>query len=72
MILVDELPISVTREQAALRHEFFDLTGYGPSDLLSLNYETQTFLTRGGGKYQLEDHQIIHLDGPDWNPNERM
>lgn len=71
MTAVDEL-IATTPKQRKLVWEFFEKTGYGLPDLLSVSYETNTFLTRGGGKYQLIDHEIIHLAGPDWDPSERM
>lgn len=61
-LLVDP---EVTPEQAHLRSVFFEQTGYGPSDLLSLNYSTRTFLTANGGKYKvLEDGKIDWLAGP--------
>lgn len=70
MTLVEDVP--KTRQQKKLEWEFFSLSGYGPSDLLSVSYETNTFLTRGGGKYRLENSKLIHLDGPDWDPTERV
>jgi hypothetical protein len=53
----------LNEEQIELRSQFFSATGYGPSDLLSLNYETKEFLTRNGGHYRLVDG-IQHLSGP--------
>jgi hypothetical protein len=67
-----ETPITVTSEQRRLLMEFLRLTGYGPSDILSLSYETNIFLTRNGGKYKLINHKIKHLSGPNWDPDERM
>lgn len=67
-----EVPVNITPQQQRLQWEFFELTGYGPSDLLSVSYETNTFLTRGGGKYRLENHKIIHEAGPDWDASERV
>ena len=61
-LLVDA---EVTTEQAALRDDFLEATGYGSDDLLSLNYSTREFLTRNGGLYRVEeDGQIEHLGGP--------
>ena len=67
-----ERPITVTSAQRKALLEFLQLTGYGPSDILSLSYQTNTFMTRNGGKYQLSNHKIKHLAGPNWNPDERM
>ena len=54
----------LTEEQIALRTQFFSATGYGPSDLLSLNYQSRDFLTRNGGRYRLSAEGIQHLAGP--------
>lgn len=55
----------LNEEQNTLLADFFEATGYSDSDLLSLNYQTRTFLTRNGGKYKVkEDGDIDHLDGP--------
>lgn len=54
----------LTTEQAQLRSAFLEETGYGPSDLLSANYDTQTFLTMNGGKYRIVGSSIKHLAGP--------
>jgi hypothetical protein len=54
----------LTEEQTALRSQFFSATGYGPSDLLSLNYSTHEFLTTNGGRYRLTGDGIQHLAGP--------
>lgn len=67
-----ELPIATTKQQRLKLWEFLEKTGYGPNDVLSLNYDTGIFLTRGGGKYQLKDHKIKHIAGPNSDPNERM
>lgn len=56
--------VELTREQEELRTRFFELTGYGPSDVLALNYNTETFLTKNGGKYELSSEGIVHLGGP--------
>lgn len=67
-----ETPMTQSPEQRKALFEFLRLTGYGPSDILSLSYETNTFLTRNGGKYQLRDHKIVKLAGPNASPDERM
>lgn len=62
----------LTTEQAHLRSEFFQQTGYGPSDLLSLNYETRIFMTRNGGRYRVsEDSSIDWIAGPEPRAEER-
>lgn len=62
----------LNEDQKELRHQFFRTTGYGPSDILSLNYKTRTFLVHSGGSYQvMEDGKIDHLGGPSPNPNDR-
>jgi hypothetical protein len=55
-----------------LRSQFFNESGYGPEDVLALNYETGIFLTRNGGKYQLKDGKFIRLEGPALEVEERM
>lgn len=60
--LLQDLPL--TEEQIELRTQFFSATGYGPSDLLSLNYESQEFLTKNGGHYRFTGEGINHLSGP--------
>lgn len=67
-----ERPISTTSEQRQLLFQFLRLTGYGPDDILSLSYQTNIFLTRNGGKYQLSKGRIKQLAGPNWDPSERM
>jgi hypothetical protein len=53
--------------------DFLRETGYGPSDLLSLNYETRIFLMRNGGKYIFQaDGTVTHLAGPSEDPSERL
>ncbi len=60
--MLQEAPL--TDEQSTLRSQFFEATGYGPSDILSLNYQYREFLTRNGGHYQLTTDDIVHLAGP--------
>lgn len=72
MTLAEDLPITINSRQREALMTFLRLTGYGPDDLLSLSYETNTFLTRGGGKYRLKDNRVIHLAGPSPDPEERM
>jgi hypothetical protein len=67
-----ESPV-LDRPQRTLRQQFFDATGYGPADILSLNYSTRTFLTRNGGKYVVNsDGTIDHLDGPSPDAGDRF
>lgn len=55
----------LTEEQIMLQNRFLEETGYGESDILSLNYDTRTFLTRNGGVYQVnEEGGINHIKGP--------
>lgn len=72
MSLVDVEPIKTTAEQRRMVNTFLSLSGYGAVDLLSYNYDTGIFLTRGGGKYQLQNDKIHDLDGPPSNVEERM
>jgi len=70
MPLLKEMDLS--EEQEKLKAEFFDATGYGSSDLLSLSYITKTFLTRNGGKYQLnDDGSFKRLAGPPLDVEDR-
>lgn len=71
MTLVDDTPITTNSRQRLALRSFLEQTGYGPSDILSLNYETNIFLTRGGGKYQLKKDRVIRLAGPSADPTER-
>jgi len=55
----------LNERQSRLRSQFLEATGYGRSDILSCNYQTQEFLTRNGGRYQVDaDGTITHLAGP--------
>lgn len=60
--MLQEMPL--TDEQRELRSQFFEATGYGPSDILSLNYLHREFLTRNGGHYLFAADDIVHLAGP--------
>jgi hypothetical protein len=55
---------NLTAEQASLMDAFLEATGYGNDDLLAYNFDTQVFLTRNGGKYQVDGESIKHLAGP--------
>lgn len=55
---------NLTIEQEDLKQTFFEETGYGSDDLLSMNYGTRIFLTRNGGKYRVDGRAIAHLAGP--------
>lgn len=66
-----EVP-QLNESQRALRHRFFEVTGYSSSDVLSLNYETGIFLTFNGGKYQLVDGDVKYLAGPPVEMEDRM
>ena len=70
-VTLDRSPILIPKITAQV-HYFLKLTGYGPSDILSLSYSTGIFLTRNGGKYRLEDNRIIHMAGPDPDPSQRL
>lgn len=72
MTLVDDTPITTNSRQRRSLRAFLEKSGYGPSDILSLNYETNIFLTRGGGKYKLQNHRVIRLAGPSADPEERI
>jgi len=67
--LLQELPL--TEAQSELRSQFFSMTGYGPSDILSLNYSTNEFLTVNGGRYRITREGIQHLSGPPPELNDR-
>jgi len=55
----------LNEEHESLKSAFLELTGYGSHDLLSLNYDTHTFLTVNGGLYRVNDDGTVeHLDGP--------
>lgn len=56
--------VQLNEEQVALRAQFFAATGYGPSDLLSLNYNQREFLTINGGRYKFTGKELTHLAGP--------
>ena len=71
--LLQERGPELKDDQADLRRQFLDATGYGSSDILSLNYSTRTFLTRNGGCYQVEeDGSITHLYGPAASVDDRF
>lgn len=72
MTLVEERPITANSEHHKALMRFCQLTGYSANDILSLSYETNTFLVRNGGKYKLVNGKIEHLAGPSPDPNERM
>jgi hypothetical protein len=56
-----------------MRSAFLSITGYGPSELLSANAESRTFMTRNGGRYQLSEDlkRVKRLAGPSWRVEER-
>jgi len=59
--------------QEELRRQFLEATGYGSGDVLSLSYETRTFLTRNGGTYRVsEDGNIDHISGPPVGVEDRL
>jgi hypothetical protein len=60
--LLQELQLN--DDQVALRSQFFEATGYGPSDLLSINYANREFLTVNGGRYQFTGNELVHIAGP--------
>lgn len=64
---------TLSKDQERLKAEFFEATGYGSSDLLSLNYSTRTFLTTNGGKYQVGSNgSVIRLAGPPVDVEDRF
>lgn len=63
----------LNEDQRALRQQFFEETGYGGSDILSLSYNTKSVMTQNGGLYRIkEDGTIDHLAGPSPDPSERF
>lgn len=54
----------LTGEHSKFVARFLEATGYGSDDLLAYNFDTQIFLTRNGGKYQVTGENITHLAGP--------
>lgn len=55
----------LTEQQKFMKHIFFEKTGYGEYDLLSVNFTTRTFLTKNGGTYRLDEHQEVQwIKGP--------
>jgi hypothetical protein len=53
--------------------KFLEATAYGFSDILAVNYETQKFATKNGGKYRLSaDGTVKRLAGPAVNLEDRM
>lgn len=55
---------TLDEKQSRLRAAFFEVSGYGASDLLSLNFTTKTFMVRNGGTYQLQESGWKRLSGP--------
>lgn len=62
----------VNEDQQAIRSRFCEVTGYGRSDILSLNYATGMFLTFNGGKYQLVGDEVKYISGPPVDMEDRM
>lgn len=55
----------LTEKQRAMKHIFFEKTGYGEFDLLSVNFETRIFMTRNGGQYKLDEQNDVRwVKGP--------
>lgn len=55
----------LTEEQRMIKHIFFEKTGYGEFDLLSVNFLTRVLMTKNGGQYRLDDHNEVHwIKGP--------
>lgn len=71
MIRVDELP-QLLPDRKLIVSRFLELTDYGRSEILAFSTKTGIFLTRNGGKYQLENDQIRHIAGPSPDPAERI
>lgn len=73
MTLAENPPLSQNSEQKKMILDFLRAAGYGPSDLLSLNYDSRIFFMRNGGKYIFErDGTVTHVSGPSEDPSERM
>jgi len=52
--------------------DFYEATGYGPSDLLAMNKQTRLIMTRNGGLYHVKESGIVkRLKGPPVDPTER-
>jgi hypothetical protein len=54
----------LTEEQRFMKHIFFEKTGYGENDLLSVNFNTGIFMTRNGGHYKLVNKEVKWIKGP--------
>jgi len=55
----------LTEEQRMAKHIFFEKTGYGEFDLLSVNFTTRIFMMKNGGQYRLDEHNdVLWLRGP--------
>lgn len=70
MMLFD---LELTEQQKFIKHIFFEKTGYGERDLLSLNFQTRVFMTRNGGQYHLDEHnEVKWIKGPAVELDERL
>ena len=67
---IEELHIPDERNQ--ILSKFLELSGYGDHDILAINWKTSTFLTRNRGLYRMVGEQILHLDGPSPDPEDRL
>lgn len=64
--------IHLPGELHAVRSRFLELTGYADRDILAVNWQTSTFLMRNKGLYKMVGEQILHLDGPSPDPEDRI
>jgi hypothetical protein len=62
----------LNESQMALRHQFLERTGYGSSDILSLNYGTGIFLMLNGGKYRVIENDVEYIAGPPVDMEDRL
>lgn len=64
--------IVIPGELDAVRSKFLELSGYADRDILAVNWKTLTFLMRNKGLYRMIGDQILHLDGPSPDPEDRL
>jgi hypothetical protein len=64
--------IVIPGELDTVRSKFLELSGYADRDILAVNWKTSTFLTRNKGLYRMIGDQILHLDGPSPDPEDRL
>ena len=66
-------PDEIKSDSDGMRSHFLEKSGYSRNDLLAWNYATRRFMTKNGGRYELDDDgEIIHIAGPSSDPEERL